>query len=76
MQIKFGKCHSVPNILYFYFLYKNVKIQMYKTLILPVVWYGHETWYLAMKEEHRLRMFEYRVLRGIFGSLRKEVTGG
>jgi hypothetical protein len=42
---------------------------------LPVVLYGYETWYLIVREEHRLRMFENRVLRRIFGPKRDEVTG-
>jgi hypothetical protein len=49
---------------------------MYKTIILPVVLYGCETWSVALREEHRLRVFEKRVLRGIFGPKRDEVTGG
>jgi hypothetical protein len=48
---------------------------MYKTIILPVVLYGCETWSLTLKEEHRLRVFENRVLRRIFGPKRDEVTG-
>jgi len=54
---------------------KNVKIKIYKTVILPVVVYGCETWSLTLREEHRLRVFENRVLRRIFGSKRDEVTG-
>jgi hypothetical protein len=50
-----------------------VKVKIYKTIILPVVLYGCETWSLTLKEEHRLRVFEYRVLR-IFGPKRDEVT--
>jgi hypothetical protein len=57
-------------------LSRNVKIKIYKTLILPVVLYGCETWSLTVREEHKLRMFENRVLRRIFGSKRDEVTGG
>jgi hypothetical protein len=53
-----------------------VKIKIYKTVILPVVLYGCETWSLTLREEHRLRVFENRVLRGIFGPKRDEVTGG
>jgi hypothetical protein len=53
-----------------------VKIKIYKTVILPVVLYGCETWSLTLREEHRLRVFEYRVLRRIFGPKRDEVTGG
>jgi hypothetical protein len=50
--------------------------QIYKTIILPVVLYGCETWSLTLREEHRLRVFENRVLRTIFGPKRDEVTGG
>jgi hypothetical protein len=46
---------------------KNLKIIIYKTIILPVVLYGCETWSLTLREEHRLRVFENRVLRRIFG---------
>jgi hypothetical protein len=56
-------------------LSKNVEIRLYKTIILPVVLYGSETWSLILTEEHRLRMFENRVLRRIFGPKRDEVTG-
>jgi hypothetical protein len=45
---------------------KNLKIKIYKTVILPVVLYGCETWSLTSKEEHRPRVFENRVLRKIF----------
>jgi hypothetical protein len=48
---------------------------MYRTVILPVVLYGCETWSLTLREEYRLRVFENRVLRGIFGNKRDEVTG-
>jgi hypothetical protein len=51
---------------------KNLKIKIYKTVILPVVLYGCETWPLALREEHRLRVFENRVLRRIFGLKREE----
>jgi hypothetical protein len=47
-------------------LAKNVKMNMYKTMILPVVLYGCENWSLTLKKEHRLRVFENRVLRRIF----------
>jgi hypothetical protein len=53
-----------------------VKIKIYKTIILPVVLYGCETLSLTSREEHRLRVFENRVLRRIFGPKRDEVTGG
>jgi hypothetical protein len=51
---------------------KNLKIKIYKTVILPVVFYGYETWYITLGEEHRLRVFENSVLRKIFGSKREE----
>jgi hypothetical protein len=57
-------------------LSRNVKIKIYKTIILPVVLYGCESWSLTLREEHRLRVFENRVLRRIFGPKRDEVTGG
>jgi hypothetical protein len=53
-----------------------VKIKIYKSIILPVVLYGCETWSLTLREEHRLRMFENRMLRRMFGPKRDEVTGG
>jgi hypothetical protein len=56
-------------------LSKNVKIRIYKTIILPVVLYGYETWSLTLREDHRLRVFENRVLRKIFRPRRHEVTG-
>jgi hypothetical protein len=48
---------------------------MYRTIILPVVLYGCETWCLTLREEHRLRVFENRRMRRIFGPKRDEVTG-
>jgi hypothetical protein len=51
---------------------KNLKIKIYKTVILPVLLYGCETWSLTLREEHRLRIFENRVLRRIFGHKREE----
>jgi hypothetical protein len=51
---------------------KNLKIKIYKTVILPVVLYGCEAWSLTLGEEHRLRVFENRVLRKIFGPKREE----
>jgi hypothetical protein len=54
---------------------ENAKIRIYKTIILPVVLYGCETWSLTMREEHRLRVIESRVLRRISVPKRDEVTG-
>jgi hypothetical protein len=51
-------------------------MRIYKTIILPVILYGCETWSLTLKEEHRLRVFENKVLRRIFGPKRDEVTRG
>jgi hypothetical protein len=51
-------------------------MRVYKTIILPVVLYGCETWSLTLREEHRLRVFENKVLRRIFGPKRDEVMGG
>jgi hypothetical protein len=51
---------------------KNLKIKIYKTVILPIVLYGCETGCLTLREEHRLRVFENRVLRRIFGPKREE----
>jgi len=56
-------------------LLKNLKIKRYRTIILPVVLYGCETWSVTLREERRLRVFEIRVLRRIFGPKRDEVTG-
>jgi hypothetical protein len=53
----------------------NVKVKIYKTRVLPVVLYGCETWSLTLREEYRLRVFENRVPRRIFGPKRDEVTG-
>ncbi|KAJ4444588.1 hypothetical protein ANN_06384 [Periplaneta americana] len=60
----------------FRLLSKNLKVRIYKTVILPVVLYGCETWTLTLREEHRLRVFENKVLRKIFGAKRDEVRTG
>jgi hypothetical protein len=57
-------------------LSKNVKIRIYKTIILPVVLYGCETWSLTLRKEHRLRVLENRVLRRIMIPKRDEGMGG
>ena len=67
--------HSVQNLLSSRLLSKNLKIKIYRTIILPVVLYGCETWSLTLKEERKLRVFENMVLRRIFGPRRDEVTG-
>jgi hypothetical protein len=67
--------HSVQNLLSSRLLSKNLKIKIYRTIILPIVLYGCETWSLALREERRLRVFENKVLRRIFGPRKDEVTG-
>jgi len=66
---------SVQNLLSSSLLSKNLKIKIYIIIILPVVLYGCETWSLTFREERRLRVFENRVLRRVFGPKRDEVTG-
>jgi hypothetical protein len=56
-------------------LSKNLKIKIYRTIILPLVLYGCETWSLTLRDERRLRLSEYRVVRRVFGPKRDEVTG-
>jgi hypothetical protein len=68
-------CHSVHSLLSSRQLSGNVNVKIYKTIILPVVLYGCETWSVTLREEHRLGVFENRVLRGIFGPKGDEVTG-
>jgi hypothetical protein len=65
---------SVQNLWPSSLLYKNVKIKIHRTTILPVVLYGCETWLLTMREDCRLRVFKNRVLRRIFRLKRDEVT--
>jgi hypothetical protein len=57
-------------------LSENVKIRIYKTIMFPMVLYGSETWSLTLREKHRLRVFENRVLRRIFELQRNDVTRG
>jgi hypothetical protein len=56
-------------------LSRNLNIKIYRTIILPVVLYGCETWSLTLREERRLRVFENRVLSSIFGLTRDVITG-
>jgi len=67
--------HSVQNLLSSRLLSKNLKIRIYRTIILPIVFYWCETWSLTLREEGKLRVFENKVLRRIFGPWRDEVTG-
>ena len=68
-RLKLGNAcyHSVQNLLSFRLLSKNLKMKIYRTVILPVVLYGCETWSLTLREERKMRVFENRVLRRIFG---------
>ena len=68
--------YSLEKILSSHLLSKKLKVNTYKSIILPVVMCGCETWSLTLREEHRLRMFENKVLRKIFGAKRDEITGG
>jgi hypothetical protein len=68
--------HSVQKLLSSHLLSKNVKLRIYKTIILPVVLDGCETWSLTVRKEHKLRVFENSVLRRIFGPKTHGVTGG
>ena len=65
----------MQNLLSSTLLSNNLKIKIYRTIILTAVLYGCETWSLTLREEHRLRVFENRVLRRIFGPRRDGVTG-
>ena len=67
--------HSVQNFLSSSLLSKNIKIKIYRTIIFPAVLYESETWLLTLREECRLRVFETKVLRRIFGSKRNNITG-
>jgi hypothetical protein len=64
-------CLSVQSFIFSSHI-KKLKIKIYRTVILPVVLYGCETWSLALREDHRLRVFENRVLRRIFGPRMEE----
>jgi hypothetical protein len=67
--------HSIHNFLYSRLLSKNINIKIYKTTILSVVLYWCETWSLILREEHRFRVFQNKVLRRICWLKRDEVTG-
>jgi hypothetical protein len=60
-------CHSVKNLLSSNLMSKNIKLKIHRTIILPVILFGCETWSLTLREEGRLMVFEHRVLRRIFG---------
>ena len=65
----------MQNLLSSRLLSKNLKIKIYRNTILPAVLYRCETWSLTLREERKLRVFENRMLRKIFGPRRDEVTG-
>ena len=65
----------MQNLLSSSLLSKNLEIKIYRTIILPGVLFGCETWSLTLRDERRLRVFENRVLRRTFGPKRDEVTG-
>jgi hypothetical protein len=67
--------HSVQNLLSSSLLSKNLKIKIHRTIILPIILYGCETWSLTLRKECRLRVFGNRVLRGIFGPKRDKLMG-
>jgi len=77
IRLKLGNAcyYSAQNILSCRLVSKNLKIKIYRTIILPVVLYGCETWSLTLREESRLKVFENRVLRRVFGPKSDEVTG-
>jgi hypothetical protein len=66
---------SVQSLLSSRLLSRNLKVKIYRTIVLPVILYGCETWSVTLREEHNLRVFQNRVLRRIFGPKRDEVTG-
>ena len=55
---------------------ESIQSKIYRTIVLPLVMHGDETWSLALREKHRVRVFKNRVLREIFGSEKEEVVGG
>jgi hypothetical protein len=67
--------HSVQSILSSRLLSRDLKVKICRTVIRPVVLFGRETWSVILREEHKLRVFENRVLRRIFGPKRDEATG-
>jgi hypothetical protein len=67
--------NSVWTLLSSLLLFRNVKVKIYKTVILSIVLYGCETWSLILREAQRLRVLENRVLRRIFGPKMEELMG-
>ncbi|PSN43959.1 hypothetical protein C0J52_12363 [Blattella germanica] len=76
-RLNFGNAcyYASQRLLSSQLLSKKIKLKIYKTVILPVILYGCETWALTLREEERLRVFENKVLRKIFGPKREKETG-
>jgi hypothetical protein len=66
VEVQLHAAHLLP---------RNIKFKIYRIIILPPVLYGCETWSLTLREHHRRRVFENRVLRKIFGSKKDEGAG-
>ena len=75
LKLGYACYYSVQILLSYSLLSNNLKIKIHRSIILPVVLYGCETWSLILREERRLRVFENRVLRRVFGPKRDEVRG-
>ena len=75
ISIGYACYYSLEKILSSPLLSKKLKVNTYKTIILPVVLYGCETWSFTLREEHRLRLFENKILRKIFGAKKDEIIG-
>ena len=77
LYFDFGKVAFIipEKVLSSHQLSQKLKVNTYKTIMLPVALYGCETWSLTLREEHKLRVFENKVLRKIFGAKRGEITG-
>jgi hypothetical protein len=69
-QNSWNACYHSVSLLSSCLLSRNLKVKLRKTIIVPVVLYGCETWSLTLREKHILRVFENRVLRRIFGPKR------
>jgi hypothetical protein len=67
--------HLVQSLLSSFVMSRNIKVKICKAIILPGVLYGYETWFLSLREENRLRVFENRILRRIFGPKGDDVMG-
>jgi hypothetical protein len=67
--------HSMQNLLFSSLLSEKIKITLQRTIILPFVLYGCETWSLTLRDERRLRLSESRVLRRVFDHKRGQVIG-